>query len=50
MRIKDNMKKHHVMGVHAPTPRLTLIGLTIVAFALALPVGGVLWLAEWLWW
>ena len=43
------MKKHLVLGVHAPSPRLTVAGLFLPAFALALPVGSALWLAEWLW-
>lgn len=40
------MKKHVVMGVHAPAARLTLPGLFLLASALALPVGALLWLVE----
>lgn len=43
------MKKLAVMGVHAPAPRLTLAGLSLIAGAVALPVACVLWLVEWLW-
>lgn len=42
------MKKTTVMGVHAPRPRLTLTGLVLVAMSLALPVGMLLWIIEWL--
>lgn len=44
------MEKHRVMGVIAPSPRLTFAGLFMLAFALALPVGSLLWIADWLWW
>ena len=44
------MKKHCIMGVTAPSPRLTFAGLSLLAFALALPVGSLLWIVEWLWW
>ncbi|WP_323763515.1 hypothetical protein [Marinovum sp.] len=42
------MKKHIVMGVHAPPPRLALAGLALFSAALAMPVGILLWLSEWL--
>lgn len=43
------MKKRTVLGVYAPTPRLTFAGLFLLATALAVPVGGLLWLIEILW-
>lgn len=43
------MKKRTVLGVYAPTPRPTVAGLFLLATALALPVGGVLWLIEMIW-
>ncbi|WP_417523105.1 hypothetical protein [Marinovum sp.] len=42
------MKKHLVMGVHAPPPRLALAGLALFSAGLALPAGLLLWLTEWL--
>lgn len=44
--MKQEKTKRTILGVHAPRPRLTLTGLTIIAAALALPVGAVLWLVE----
>ncbi|WP_210526875.1 hypothetical protein [Rubellimicrobium arenae] len=38
-----------VMGVHAPSPRLTPLGALLIAMLTSLPVGAILSLAAWLW-
>ncbi len=35
-----------VRGLHAPTPRLTVLGAALIAVAVALPAGGVIWIVE----
>lgn len=38
-----------VFGHSAPAPRPTPLTAALIALACALPVGGVLWLVDWLW-
>ncbi len=37
-----------VHGQTLPEPRLTPLGAALLALAIAVPVGGLIWLAEWL--
>lgn len=46
MKQKTN---HAVAGVIALPPKPTALGAALIAAAIALPVGGALWIFEWIW-
>ena len=44
----NDAKKSAVLGHVAPGPRLTPLGAALLALAVALPVGGLIGLVDWL--
>lgn len=42
------MKPEKVYGQQIPAPRATLLGAALMALAVALPSGLLIWLVEWL--